>query len=41
MARAQAYKWLASSLGIEPKNCHIGMFDVETCKKVVALCKAR
>lgn len=41
MARAQAYKWLASSLGIEPKNCHIGMFDVETCKKVVDLCKAR
>ncbi len=41
MARAQAYKWLASGLGIETKNCHIGMFDVETCKKVVTLCKGR
>lgn len=41
MARAQAYKWLASGLGIETKNCHIGMFDVEMCKKVVALCKGR
>ena len=36
--RHKAYAWLAESLGIERDDCHIGMFDVETCKRVVALC---
>ena len=37
MTRKQAYAWLAKSLGIEEKDCHIGMFDVETCKRVITL----
>lgn len=38
MSRPGAYSWLASRLGIESSQCHIGMFNVETCKQVVTLC---
>lgn len=38
-ARAEAYQWLAEALGISRDDCHIGMFDVETCKRVVLLCR--
>ncbi|KZX00100.1 hypothetical protein JL49_13495 [Pseudoalteromonas luteoviolacea] len=37
MKRQDAYKWLAKKLGVNGKDCHIGMFDVETCKKVVRI----
>lgn len=40
-ARRRAYKWLAEQLGIEPQLCHIGMFDVETCQRVVEVCRSR
>lgn len=30
-SRAQAYKWLAEQMGIDRKECHIGMFSVEQC----------
>lgn len=39
MKRASAYKKLAELLGIEAKNCHIGMFDVAMCKKVIEVWK--
>lgn len=39
VARGKAYKWLAKEMGIERADCHIGMFDVEQCKKVVELCR--
>ena len=35
MQRHKAYSWLAKKLGIKVKDCHIGQFDVETCKRVV------
>lgn len=35
MNRSQAYSWLAKVLQIEPAKCHIGMFDIETCKRVI------
>lgn len=38
-ARGSAYRWLACQLGISFDDCHIGMFDVETCKRVVVLCE--
>jgi hypothetical protein len=38
-ARSRGYQWLAKELGIEAKDCHIGMFDVETCHKVVTVCR--
>lgn len=34
-ARGLAYAWLSRQLGIDPKECHIGMFDVATCRRVV------
>ena len=37
--RNKAYLWLSNQLGIPREVCHIGMFDVEDCKRVVELCK--
>ena len=31
-ARTRVYRWLADQLKIDPKVCHIGMFDLETCR---------
>jgi hypothetical protein len=36
MSRRAAYAWLADQLGISVANCHVGMFDVDACKAVVA-----
>ena len=36
--RTDAYVWLAAQLGICPDECHIGMFDVDMCNKVQAVC---
>lgn len=33
--RKGAYAWLAHRLGIPVKDCHIGMFDLETCNLVI------
>lgn len=40
-ARAKAYKWLAHSMGIDPRYCHIGMFNESQCALVVQLCRER
>lgn len=37
-SRHKAYTWLASELGIRYRDCHIGFFDVDTCKSVVEIC---
>ena len=37
-ARGSGYKWLANELGIAVKDCHIGMFDIDTCKRVIEVC---
>lgn len=37
--RGAAYRWLANALRLKPSECHIGMFDVETCRRVVAACE--
>lgn len=34
-SRHEAYEWLARQLGIGKNETHIGMFDVQTCEKVV------
>jgi len=36
MQRKEAYRWLAERMGIAVQNCHIGMFDVDGCRAVVA-----
>lgn len=37
-ARNAAYEWLAKELGIKKEDCHIGMFDVQTCQHVAEIC---
>lgn len=37
---SKAYLWLANRLDINVESCHIGMFDVDKCVKVVAICKS-
>lgn len=37
-SRSKAYNWLSTTLAIPPKDCHIGMFDEETCQRVVDAC---
>lgn len=37
-ARKKAYKWLAEQMGLTVDDCHIGIFDVEQCKKAVEIC---
>lgn len=41
MSRKKAYRWLADELGIEAKNAHIGMFDLDRCRLAVQACQAR
>jgi hypothetical protein len=41
MKRSDAYYWLSQKLGIHVKDCHIGMFDVDQCNKVVEVCRER
>ena len=37
--RSKAYKWLAIQLCIKEKYCHIGMMDLDQCRRVVEICK--
>lgn len=37
-SRSQAYKWLANQLGITSQQCHVAMFDVQQCQKIIGIC---
>ena len=37
--RDYAYKGLSYELNINLEDCHIGMFDIDMCKKVIEACK--
>lgn len=37
--RSSAYKWLANELEIKVEHCHIGMFDIELCRRTIEACK--
>lgn len=37
-ARGKAYSWLAAQLGIEQRDCHIGLFDITLCRRTVEIC---
>jgi uncharacterized protein YbaR (Trm112 family) len=39
MNRHNAYEWLSQQLKLPRHYTHIGFFGVDTCKRVVALCK--
>lgn len=36
--RKEAYKWLSEQLGLPKDQTHIGMFDIDKCKQVIAVC---
>lgn len=36
ISRRDAYRWLAQQLGKTKEDCHIGMFDVDECWRVVS-----
>lgn len=38
--RNVAYAWLAEKMGLPVDKTHIGMFDVDDCKRVIAICNA-
>lgn len=38
-ARNSTYEWLAKEMKLSLEYTHIGMFDVNQCKKVIELCK--
>lgn len=40
-ARLEEYRWLREAMGLERSQCHIGMFTVEQCARVVELCAGR
>ncbi|MGF7131966.1 hypothetical protein P3T40_003449 [Paraburkholderia sp. EB58] len=41
MTRQAAYEWLAGAIGVSSDNCHIGMFDLDACRAVVAAVELR
>lgn len=41
MHRKSAYTWLARQLDIGVNDCHIAMFNLETCRLVVTVAKSR
>ena len=40
MKRKEAYAFLAKKMGIDFKDCHIGMFNEEMCKKVIQVLRS-
>ena len=41
MTRSEAYRWLAEALGVAPADCHIGLFDLQQCQRVIQVCLNR
>ena len=39
MMRRDAYRWLAKRLGIRFDDCHMALFDVKMCSRVVEVCR--
>lgn len=39
MPHTAAYRWLRKQLGLQKAECHIGLFDIAKCERVVALCE--
>jgi hypothetical protein len=39
--RSQAYVWMANKMGLPIEEAHIGMFDIDQCKKLIELIKER
>ncbi len=39
MSRTDAYAWMSEKLSVDKGQCHIGMFDVIMCKRLVKTVK--
>lgn len=37
--RNKAYSWLSEQMGLPKTVCHIGMFSINKCKKVIEICR--
>jgi hypothetical protein len=40
-SRKEAYLWLSKITGLPKARCHIGMFDAERCRKLLAYLKEK
>ena len=40
-SRCEAYGGLAGQLGVVRGECHVALFDEQTCRRVVELCRAK
>ncbi len=38
--RSAAYGWLAQKMNLPAEKTHIGMFDVDDCKRAIRICNA-
>lgn len=36
--RKEAYSWLAVRMGVDERDCHIGMMDEDQCRHVADIC---
>ena len=41
MTRTQAYHWMAKKLRLSEQLAHIGGFEIDTCQRVIDLCRAK
>lgn len=39
LSRTQAYYWLSWKMNTPKEETHIGMFDLEQCKRVIKICR--
>jgi hypothetical protein len=37
--RSKSYLWLSKHMGLDIDDCHIGMFDIDNCARVVEISK--
>lgn len=40
-SRSEAYRWLSKKMEIPIDQCHIGLFDLDMCKKVISICTSK
>ena len=41
ISRTKAYQWLARELKLSEEETHIGGFEIDTCQRVIDLCRAK
>jgi zinc-finger-containing domain len=40
ISRSNAYEWLARQMRVHIDDCHMSLFDLEQCRKVVEICNS-